>query len=266
MSPLKESLIDSATLGASTFILSAIFSTLIVYGVSRILLGSHTGEDSEPLSARIIGRLGALHGLILALMFAQEIADYRDISRLVSKEASAISDVYTALQEYNAEDSLQSTTALSNLILDYVNTIITADRKWLAQKQQNQQSWLLYQRISEQLANLTHSGSDLDDLQDMMQADWDTVSDFHQRLRAVAEYEAPGFFWFVIISGFLVIVIPCHVYSPKPSNLVTLSAYAAFNGFVMYVIFAMANPFTGPLAIDSHILDNLLVTMEHAAP
>jgi len=267
MNPLHDFLINTPIVGAPLFILSAIFSTLTVYGVSRLLLGSYTGEDSEPLAARIIGRLGALHGLILALMFAQEMADYRDISRLVAKEASAISDVYSTLQQYDEENLEATTTALSDLIVDYVKTVMREDRTWLAKEQLSQESWLLYQRIGKQLANLPHSDSELEDLQDLMQADWDAVSELHQRLRSVAEYDAPNFFWIVIITGFLVIVIPCNVYSPKLSNLVTLSAYAAFNGLVMYVIFTMANPFTGALAIDSHILDNLLVMMiESPAP
>lgn len=266
MNHYHDFLINTPIVGASLFILTAIFSTLTVYGVSRILLGSYTGEDSEPLSARIIGRLGALHGLILALMFAQEMADYRDISRLVAGEASAIADVYITLQQYDEENLEATTTALSDLIVDYVETIRTDDQTWLAKEQLNQESWLLYQRINKQLANLPHSDSELEDLQDLMTADWDSVSEFHARLRSVAEYEAPNFFWIVIIAGFLVIVIPCNVYSPKLSNLVTLSVYAAFNGFVMYVIFAMANPFTGALAIDSHILDNLLMMMESTVP
>ena len=39
----------------------------------------------------------------------------------------------------------------------------------------------------------------------------------------------------------------------------------AFNGLVMYVIFSIANPFTGAMAIDSNILENLLATMSSAA-
>ena len=118
MNHYHDFLINTPIVGASLFILTAIFSTLTVYGVSRILLGSYTGEDSEPLSARIIGRLGALHGLILALMFAQEMADYRDISRLVAGEASAIADVYITLQQYDEENLEATTTALSDLIVD----------------------------------------------------------------------------------------------------------------------------------------------------
>lgn len=97
-----------------------------------MLLRSRTGGDSEPLSGRIIARLGALHALILALMFAQEMADYRDISQIVSKEAGAISHVYDSLQEYDA-GNLQSTETIRDLIIDYVKTALEADRIALAE-------------------------------------------------------------------------------------------------------------------------------------
>lgn len=69
----------------------------------------------------------------------------------------------------------------------------------------------------------------------------------------------------MIIAGFLVMVIPCYVYSPKIANLVMLSVFAAFNGMVMYVIFAIENPFAGPIAIDSKVLENLLAMMGSTA-
>ena len=65
----------------------------------------------------------------------------------------------------------------------------------------------------------------------------------------------------MIISGFLAVVILSYVYSPNIANLAMLGIYAAFNGLIMYVIFSIANPFTGALAIDSNIIDNLLAMM-----
>jgi len=249
---------NTPLLGVLIFILVTVLSTLICYGVTRKILLSGMGEDSEMLSGKIIARLGALHALILALMFTQEMADYRDISRIVTKEASAISDVYESLQEYDEEDQ-QSTTAISNLIVDYVKTAMGADRIALAGSRLSNQTWINYHRINRQLRNLQATNNDQEYLRAQMLKDWDIVSEFHQRLRSIAEYEAPKFFWIVIIFGFFAVVIPFSVYSPKIANLVILSTYAGFNGFVMYVIFSIANPFTGPLAIDSKILENLLL-------
>ena len=225
---------------------------------------SHIDEDSELLSGKIITRLGALHALILALMFAQEMADYRDVSRVVSKEASAINNVFHSLREYDKENR-KSTVVISDMVVKYVKTAMRADRAALAESRISRQTWINYYSIDRQIRNLQPKNSDQEDLRAKMLTDWGTVSEFHARLRTIAEYEAPGFFWVVILIGFLLVVVPFYVYSPSIANLAMLSTYSAFNGLVMYVIFAIANPFTGALAIDSNIFESLLATMGSAA-
>jgi len=261
MNTLKIFLMNTPELGVLVFILVAILSTLICYGVTRILLISRIGEDSELLARGMVTRVGALHALILALMFAQEMADYRDISRIVSKEASAIADVYNSLREYD-EENQQSTAAIRGQLFDYVKTISEADRTALAESHISHRTWINYHRINRQLRNLQPGNDNQGDLRSQMLTDWDAVSEFHLRLRTIAEYEAPVFFWVVIISGFLAVVILSYVYSPNIANLAMLGIYAAFNGLIMYVIFSIANPFTGALAIDSNILENLLSMMD----
>jgi len=263
MNSLERFLLHNPELGVLTFVFAAVISTLVCYGITRALMRSYIEEDSELLSGKIITRLGALHALILALMFAQEMADYRDISRVVSKEASAIHDVFHSLREYDRENR-QSTVVISDMVVNYVKTVMVADRAALAESHISSQTWVNYYSIDRQLRNLQPKNNDQEDLLASMLKDWDTVSEFHVRLRTIAEYEAPGFFWVVILSGFLLVVVPFYVYSPSIANLTMLGAYSAFNGLVMYVIFSIANPFTGALAIDSNILENLLVTMGSA--
>ena len=244
--------------------LTAVLAALACYGLARRLLASHIAVDSELLTARIIGRLGALHALILALIFAQEIADYRDVYAVVSREASAIGDVYRGLQDYDAQASGASASVRAQVV-DYVTNLIEIDQEALAEDRLSYRSWHSYQRINRQLMNLSAANDHQKDLRAQMLADWDKVSEFHQRLRTTAHNEVPQFLWLVMLAGFLVVVFACYVYRPSLANLVTLGMFAAFNGLVMYVIFSIANPFTGPAAIDAFILDELLALMSSTA-
>lgn len=158
--------------------LAAVLTALVCYFVARTLLGPHIAEDAELLAGRIMVRVGTLHALILALMFAQEMTDYRDIFRMVSKEASAISDVYDVLQEYD-EENPKVTAAISDQIVDYVRTISEVDRAALAEDRQSYQSRIDYQRIDRQLRDLQPTNDSQEDMRAQMLADWDTVSDFH---------------------------------------------------------------------------------------
>lgn len=272
MYPSEAFLMNSPWLGGSIFVLTAVLAALACYAVVRSLLASHIAGDSELLSARLIGRLGAMHALILALIFAQEIADYRGVYTVVSREASAISDVYRGLQDYDAQqptdyDAQQpgASASVRALVLDYVTTLMEIDQVALAEHRLSYRSWHEYQRINRQLLNLHAANEHQIDLRAQMLADWDKVSEFHQRLSTTAHNEVPHFLWAVMIAGFVVVVFPCYVYKPKLANLVTLSAFAAFNGLVMYVIFSIANPFTGPAALDTFILEELMALLSSTA-
>ena len=264
MNSLDSFLLNAPVMGVLAFVFAAVISALICYGITRALMRSHIDEDSELLAGKIITRLGALHALILALMFAQEMADYRDVSRVVSKEASAINDVFYSLREYDKENR-KSTVVISDMVVNYVKTAMEADRAALAESHISSQTVINYYRINRHLRDLQPKNNDQEDLRAKMLADWDTVSEFHARLRTIADNEAPRFFWVVILTGFLLVVVPFYIYSPSIANLAMLSTYSAFNGLVMYVIFSIANPFTGALAIDSNIFGNLLAAMSSAA-
>ena len=262
--PTQDFLMNSPWLGGSIFVLTAVLMALTCYAVVRSLLTAHIADDSELLSARLIARLGTLHALILALMFAQEIADYRSIYTLVSKEASAISDVYRALQDYDAQQPGPGA-ALRTLIMDYLTDLMRIERTALAEDRPSYRSWLEHQRINRQLLNLHATNDRQRDLRAQMLADWDKVSEFHLRLRTTAHNEVPHFLWVVMVTGFLVVVFPCYVYKPKLANLATLSVFAGFNGIVMYLIFSISNPFTGPAAIDAFILGDLMAFLNDTA-
>ncbi len=247
-------------LGVMVFILAAVVTALACYGVTRTLLRSRIASDSELLARTFIARLGTLHALILALMFAQEVADYRDISRTVANAANAIADVYSSL-EYFDEKSPGTTAGIREFIVGYVKTVLEKDRAALAGGRLSEQSWIDYRRIGRMLRDLKPSNDDQAKLRAEMVADWDSLSNFRLELRAEASYESPDILWVMIITGFFAIVIPCFVYSPNIANLVTLGTFAALNGFVMYVVLALQNPISEPFAIDANTLRFLLESM-----
>ena len=51
---------------------------------------------------------------------------------------------------------------------------------------------------------------------------------------------APPMFWVVAIAGFALISLPYFVFEPSPANVMPLCIFAAYNGLVLYVIYAMS--------------------------
>jgi hypothetical protein len=209
-------------------------------------------------------RLGALHALILALMFAQEMADYQDVSRVVSKEVGSIIEVDISLQEYDKENP-QTTAAIRDSLLDFVKTLNEFERAALAEQQTSKQTLINYRHINRQLRNLQPTNNVQEEYRAEMVANWIKVSTFLVRLRGLSKHETPTFFWVVVIVGFLAVVIPFYIYSPNLVNLIMLSTYAAFNGFVMYVVFLITNPFAGALSVHTDVIETLLSSMLSSA-
>lgn len=253
-------LLNTPWVGVLVFVFASVLSALALYSVSRILFKPRAGVDSELLSARVIVRLGALHALILALMFAHEMADYQDVYRVVSYEVSAIIDVDFNLQEYDKEN-LRTTAAIRDSLVEFVKTLNELDRATLAEHRMSEKTLINYRRINRQLRSLQPTNNEQEELRAQMVANWSEVLAVLVRIRSIAEHEAPAFFWVVVIVGFVAVVIPFYIYSPSLANLVMLSIYAAFNGLVMYVIFAIANPFAGALAVHTEILQRALSIM-----
>lgn len=256
--------VNSPWLGLTVFTAVAVVAALACYGIMRALVASRLAPDSELLSRDMIARLGALHALILSLMFVQEMADYRSISRVVSQGVSVISDVHNGLVEYGKENP-ESIKAIDERIFAYVHAVLRQDRTRLAKDPFGGHAWDHYQRTSRALWDLRPMNEKQKELRAEMLADWDLVSELRQQLKAAVGYTVPAVFWLVAVTGFFAVVVPCYVYAPKLVNLATLSVYAAFNGMVMYVMFAIANPFTGIAAIEFTELQKVSAMMENTA-
>jgi hypothetical protein len=54
----------------------------------------------------------------------------------------------------------------------------------------------------------------------------------------------------LFIAGFALISLPYFVFEPSPENMMLLSIFAAYNGLVLYVIYATGHPFVSPVAVD----------------
>ena len=88
-----------------------VIGTLFVGGTVVLSLGVYLGarwatrhdrpERHPEMANAMVTRIGALHGLMLALVFAQEMGQYQRLEAQTSNEASAIADVYNDAARYD---------------------------------------------------------------------------------------------------------------------------------------------------------------------
>ncbi|URK87458.1 hypothetical protein LP421_29560 [Rhizobium sp. RCAM05350] len=74
------------------------------FAARKILNPGLEGDRTHDAATTVAVRIAALHGLILALVYAQELDDYKGIRNNLIEEAVAISDVYNDAVRYGRGD------------------------------------------------------------------------------------------------------------------------------------------------------------------
>ncbi len=261
MTPLA----NSPWIGAISFALGAILLAFLIYGGLRLLLGSHIAKDTAPLSTSVITRLGALHSLILALMFAQEMQNYLRVGASLTKEATAVANVYYKLQ-YFEQDYPETITQIRAKIAKYLEAFLGSERATLATTSSSRYAWEWYSEIERDFLELPTEKAHHKDMRSDIRKNWDVISEYRRTYQAASARKIPGFFWALAILGFAFITIPFHAFQPKPSNLTVMTVFAAYNGIVIYFIYAMNNPFTGPAPIEPVALEQLYAEIMSGKP
>lgn len=263
MDQVTSFLINSHWFGLSVFVLAAVLVALTCHGFLWRVVGRNTASNSRPFCGVMIARLGTVHALILALLFTQEMADYRAIGRVTAHWVDAVADVYHSLDSYDPERR-ESAALAKQAVVGYANAMLR-ERASLAEARLSDETWATYHRISRTLRALGPNSEHQRYLYDQMLKDWDSISGYLSEIEVAVGYRMPRFFWILVIAGFFATVVPACVHPPTFPNLLALSVFAAYNGLAMYSILAIENPYTGPDAIHSVALEHLVETIGQTA-
>lgn len=117
-------------LGALVAIGVTIVLALVPYALLRALF-LRAGETlTNDLANSIVVRVSALHALILALVFAQELVNLRDINTAASREAVMVNDIFFDLARYGAP---AETTPIREQVALYAHLVLTEEWDGLAE-------------------------------------------------------------------------------------------------------------------------------------
>ena len=117
-------------LSAAVVIGGTICISIATYFGARRVLSSRAQPETKELAGSVIFRVSALHGLILALVFAQELVNLTQVRVTTSKEAALIGDVFFDLKRYGAPETVDIRTQLAS----YTATVLEEEWDTLARK------------------------------------------------------------------------------------------------------------------------------------
>lgn len=238
--------------------LSALLFILVAFAVvaaCRPLLWKHVGDDTRTLSGTVLVRLGSLHALILALVFAQEQYNYLAVESTIREEVAAVADVYYGLKRLDAE----RTKPVQRHVAAYVEAVITEDWPRLAQGALSENSWAEYIAVDEALFSLeTTSEREARILPELLR-DWDIISELRRARETAARRSLPAIFWVLAVLGFILVTVPFYVFEPRPPNLFLLAIFATYNGLALYFVLGLSSPFSGVSAIGPGVFESLFL-------
>lgn len=225
------------------FVLGTVGFSLAVYWLTRQLAGPAGYERHKEMASAMVTRTAALHGLILALVFAQEMAAYQRLDGQTAAEATAIADVYNDAGRYGpaAKEPLQL------LMRSYLDAVVGTEWALLGQgKGLDVKAWAEWEAAYDVVLNLVPTTPRETTLREHMLAGLHAISASRNIREAEAVTSLVGFFWLAAISGVILIAAGHYIYAPERQNLILLSLFSAYTGAILFLIYGFANPYAPP--------------------
>jgi hypothetical protein len=242
-------------LGAGVLvILGTVLVTLASYFFMRFITGGDPEGRDRPLADSIIFRISALHGLILALVFAQEMIEYQQLKYQSTTEANAVADIYFDAGRYGGD----SKAAIQQAMAGYVETVISKEWDQLgATGQLSSQAWGQWDAAYLAVLDLTPTNGRETSLRQHMLDKLQVISETRDRRQNTGASSVTAIFWFAALSGVVFIAMAYYTYAPTPTHVVLISLYGAFTGIILFFIYAFSNPYAPPAELSPAAFERL---------
>ena len=233
-------------LGVLIFVCGAILLMLVPYFALRAVFAERLGEDTNEIAGTVLFRIGALHSLILALVFADELVRHQDLRDNIAREAAAIGDVLRNLENYDPQDTVQ----ISENVQAYLGSVVFEEWPGLAEQKLSNQTWLQWELMYLSILDLVPASPRDDALRKRLIQDATVIAEAREkRLFSSAAGVTPAF-WVIAFVGFFFVSLPFFVFKPIFVNIFLLTVFGAYNGMIIYFILALGSPFDGPAPLE----------------
>ena len=226
------------------FVLGATGLVLGVYFLTRrILAPGQEGDRTHDVAGNVAVRIATMHALILSLVYAQELDDYKGVRSLLFEEAAAISDVYNDIRRYGGPvvDPVQ------RILSQYVVVVVQEEWPRLAQRQGlSPKGWQLWEAAYDTVLDLEPSSERQRYLSGRLKDRAAAIAKLRQLREAPTVSHFSGLFWTPALLGLVLVAATFYVYRPTRTHIALLSLFGAYSGVILFFIFAFSNPYSNP--------------------
>lgn len=217
--------------------------------------GHHYPQAVRDMASTTGLRIAALFGVLLALVYAQELHRYQDVREGLSQEAAAIAEVYFEAGELGGPAGKTIRVALA----DYVKLLVEVEWPELGKDHKlSLATWNAFNAAQNGARSVEPNNLAEAAIRDAMLARLSKVADLRNiRERQVVD-GGTWVFALPAIIGLLLVTAPFFIYPPSREVWVMLGAYGAFTGMILFFIHGFASPFNHPLKVAPAPFERLL--------
>lgn len=220
-----------------------ILATLGAYSFMRRVTGGDPEGVDRDLASSVVFRISALHGLILALVFAQEMFQYEQLKYASATEADAVADVYFDAGRYDPLAKLPIQKALG----EYARLVIEEEWPALAtERRLSQAAWNQWDAAYQAVLDLAPANKRQESLRDHMLQQVHVISQQRIQREATVGDSINGIFWVAALSGVVFIALAYYPYQPDRRSLMLIAMFGAYTGIILFFIYAFSDPYRPP--------------------
>ncbi|MCF1503510.1 hypothetical protein L0F51_07020 [Afifella sp. H1R] len=227
------------------------------YFLARTLLSSRGPEDSKDLAGSVVIRVSALHGLILALVFAQELANFDQIGDGLSTEAALIGDVFYDLERFDADITQKARDDLAT----YTGIVLNEELPALADGEPLlRKAWESWDDVYDAILDLEPQNVRQVALKPLLIKNVHEISQLRLKREEAAEDGVNGLFMLAALLGVALTAAAYFAFPPTVPNLLLLSIFGTYTGLIVFFVIAFAYPYSEPGEVRPVELQKLYVS------
>jgi multisubunit Na+/H+ antiporter MnhB subunit len=228
------------------FVAGTIALMLAAYFLTRRISGGDPQGKHREMANSMVVRIAALHALILALVFAQEMTQYQRLNNQSAIEVNALADVYNDAARYGDEARAPVQQAVS----EYVIAVLSQEWHTLGRSDRlSDEAWADWETIYSLVLDLVPTNPRQASLRDHMLAQIHAISGSRDQRENTGADALTGMFWFAALTGVILMAVGYYVYPPERYSIVLISLWGAYTGVILFLIFAFSDPFSSPGAL-----------------
>ncbi|WP_414471429.1 hypothetical protein [Microvirga sp. M2] len=234
-------------LGAVVAMLIAVAASALPLAIVGRRIRDELSPSAREVTETVAVRIGTIHGLILALVFADAQSTHTNLQQEVSKEIATIEHVALQLDQWDGPEKIE----LRSRLAAYVEAVLQHEWRADARPQGSKEAGRAYSDLDVSILNLKADTLQEQSLRNRMIMNMDNLQDHRKARLALLHRGLPGLFWWMAMVGFGIIAAFFLVFPASPTHIAILSVYGAYTGLALYFILALSHPYAGPATIDT---------------